>query len=349
MPRRLPTAATLLAAGALGAGAGVRAQRRLRRAIAADPLTERLENPPRGAPLRAVSADGTGLHVERFGPERAQTVVLAHGWTERLTYWTLVSDRLVRAGLCVVAYDLRGHGDSEPAASGDYSIARFGEDVEAVLEAIRSGDRHAPAPVLAGHSLGAMSIVAWGERHEAARNVAAVALLNTGVGDLVAESLLVPLPWLANALNHTPAGRLMLGSRGHLPRVSTPLSHAAIRYSAFGPQATAAQVAFYEQMLIACPPDVRAAVGLSLSELELHDAVPRLDVPAVVIAGERDRLTPPAHAERIAAALPQLRELIVLPETGHMGPLERPREVSRALLELARSVSGRPSVAERAP
>ena len=72
-----------------------------------------------------------------------------------------------------------------------------------------------------------------------------------------------------------------------------------------------------------------------MSEMELYDALPRLTVPTLVIAGENDRLTPPSHAERIAEALPQLERLIVLPDTGHMGPLERPREVSQALAELA--------------
>jgi pimeloyl-ACP methyl ester carboxylesterase len=94
-------------------------------------------------------------------------------------------------------------------------------------------------------------------------------------------------------------------------------------------------VAFYERMLVVCPPDVRADVGLAMSELELHHALPRLTVPAIVIAGELDKLTPPKHAQRIAEELPQLKQLIVLPGCGHMGPLERPREVAEALIELS--------------
>jgi pimeloyl-ACP methyl ester carboxylesterase len=63
--------------------------------------------------------------------------------------------------------------------------------------------------------------------------------------------------------------------------------------------------------------------------------VPQLTVPTLVMAGANDRLTPPAHAERIAAVLPQLDQLIVLPATGHMGPLERPDEITEALVALA--------------
>ncbi len=271
------------------------------------------------------------------GSGQAATFVLAHGWTEALRCWTYVIRELSTRGFRVVAYDLRGHGDSGPATEGDYSIPRFGDDLEAVLRAcVPDGGR----AVVAGHSLGAISIVAWARRHEVQPRVSGAVLINTGVGDLIAEQLLLPLPWLARFVNKAFPPRLSLGSRAPLPRFSTPLSHAAVRYAAFGPAATPAQVAFYERMLVTCPPDVRANVGIALSEMELYHAVPRLTVPAVVIAGERDRLTPPSHALRIAEMLPRLQRLTVLPETGHMAPLERPRAVSEALADLAASASG---------
>jgi pimeloyl-ACP methyl ester carboxylesterase len=187
-----------------------------------------------------------------------------------------------------------------------------------------------------------MAMVAWARDHEVQRRVGAAAMINTGVGDLVAEQLLVPVPKIAQALNRTVATHGFLGNRAPLPRFSTPLTAAALRYIAFGPAATPAQVAFFERMLIANPPDVRATVGMALSELELHDALPRLTVPTVVIAGEKDRLTPPSHARRIAEELPQLERLTILPETGHMAPLERHREVVGVLRSLAERV-GRPA------
>ena len=53
------------------------------------------------------------LHAEVFGPEDGTTVVLAHGWTEMLDFWTYVIRDLTGKGFRVVAYDLRGHGDSD--------------------------------------------------------------------------------------------------------------------------------------------------------------------------------------------------------------------------------------------
>jgi pimeloyl-ACP methyl ester carboxylesterase len=318
------TAGALAASGALEAA-------HMRR-IAHDPEKAALDDIPRGRRRSVPSADGTALHVEVFGPEDAETVVLAHGWTEAHQYWTYVIRGLEEKGLRVVTYDQRGHGDSAPAKGGDYAIPRFGEDLEAVLAACVPDGRRA---VVAGHSLGAMSIASWAEKHDVERHVKAAALLNTGVGDLIAEHLILPVPGIAQALNSVIARYGFLGSRAPLPRFSTPLSYAAIRYIAFGPDASPAQVAFFERMLITCPPQVRADIGIAMSEMDLHDALPRLTVPTIVIAGTHDKLTPPSHARRIAEMLPQLRRLTVLENTGHMTPLERPDVVIDALAELA--------------
>ena len=261
-----------LLTAALGVGAmaaGSVAQLRFSRRIAHDPASAELQSPPSGAPATALSADGTRLHAETFGADDGVTVVLAHGWTENLTYWVHIIRELAAQGLRVVAYDLRGHGHS--GGAGDYSIARFGEDLEAVLEAVVPEGQRA---LVVGHSLGAMSIAAWAKDHDVERRVGAAALLNTGVGDLLAEQLLIPVPRLAELLNQPIAQRGFLGSRAPLPRFSSPISHALIRYVAFGPTASPAQIAFYERMLMSMPAQARADVGIAISEIELYDALP---------------------------------------------------------------------------
>lgn len=324
-PRAIAAGAAL---GALGVGAVL--ERRHLRAIASDADYQRLRAPLGGRPLRITSADGTELYAEAFGPDSGDTVVLAHGWTEQLTFWGPVIRHLRGRDVRVVAYDLRGHGRSRPGAGGDYALERFGEDVEAVLAAVSDGEQ--PLPVIGGHSLGAMSIAAWAEHHDPRARARAAALINTGLGDLISGHLL--LPQIARFLNHPLASRAVLGSRAPVPPFSTPVQQALIRYSAFGPNATRGDVAFYERMLIDCPPDVRAACGVALSDMDLWHAVATLTIPTVVIAGESDRLTPPSHAQRIAEMLPEPAGLVELPATGHMSPLERPREVADVLEQL---------------
>jgi pimeloyl-ACP methyl ester carboxylesterase len=301
------------------------------RRIATDPERAFLEEPPSGQPLSIQSADGTQLHAELFGISHGPTLVLIHGWIEALRYWAYVIRELAN-DFRIVAYDLRGHGRSGPAAHDDYSIARFGDDVEAVLAAtVPAGER----AVIAGHSLGGMSIAAWAEHHDVSARANGAALLFTGIGGLLGGQLVVHVPRIPQSLAEPIARHAFFGARASLPRVSTPVGHAAIRYFAFGPAATPAQVAFFERMLVACPPEVRAKAGLAMQEMELHHVLPRLTVPTLVMAGDKDRLTPPSHARRIAAELPNLQALIELEDTGHMGPIERPAEVAAALRKLA--------------
>jgi pimeloyl-ACP methyl ester carboxylesterase len=320
--RALTVSAAVAAVAA--AGATVAAQRRHARSIWTDPDYVRLDAPLSGEALEIVSRDGTRLHGQVFGPPDGATIVLAHGWTERLSFWSPVIRILRREGLRAVAYDLRGHGRSGRAVDDDYSMARFGEDVEAVLSAAAADGRRS---IVAGHSLGAMAIAAWAQDHPVSDRVSAAALINTGLGDLATGHLL--LGEAAKRLNR-PASR-MLGSRAPVPGFSSPVAHAAIRRAAFGPTATIGHVAFYERMLIDCRPDVRAACGIAMSDMDLWDAVARLTVPTLVVAGDGDRLTPPAHARRIAASLPVAAGLIELERTGHMSPLERPEAVARAI------------------
>jgi pimeloyl-ACP methyl ester carboxylesterase len=64
-----------------------------------------------------------------------------------------------------------------------------------------------------------------------------------------------------------------------------------------------------------------------------------MGVPAVVLVGGEDVLSPTPDAEAMAAALPDA-ELVVLPAVGHLSPVEAPEDVGTALRALVRRVDG---------
>ncbi len=335
-PARRITRQALLAGTLVGGvAASAVAERRHLRALASDDEFRALNAPltyagSEHAVLAVDSADGTTLHAERFGPPHASTtLVLAHGWTEALAYWGPVIRRLASDDLTIIAYDLRGHGQSELARDGDYALDRFGEDLDAVLTAA-GGDPKGTA--VAGHSLGAMSIAAWAAGHEVRSRIGAAAMINTGLSSLLGGALV--LGELGSRLAPESVSRAVLGSGRPMLPVSTPLSLAIARRVAFGPDASAGMIAFYERMLLSTDAGVRGAVGVTLSDLDVLEAASRITVPTIVIAGDSDRLTPPAHSERIAGALPSPAGLTVLDRTGHMSPLERPDQVAAALRTL---------------
>jgi pimeloyl-ACP methyl ester carboxylesterase len=319
------------AGGLTAAAAWAFERRRYLRRISADADYPVLSDPPSGRAVEVHAFDGTVLHAEVFGPEDAPTIVLAHGWTEALRFWVHQITDLSRRDFRVVAYDLRGHGRSSKSPRDDYSIRAFGDDVEAVLRTcMPEGER----AVVVGHSLGAMSIASWAERHPVSERASAAGLLCTGLVDLLTEHQVFRPPRVPNAV-FRPISAYVLGAPGTIPGIAPTILDVVIRYVAFGPTAGPAQVAFYERMLRECPPDVRAGTAAAMSEMDILDALSRLTIPTLVLAGSRDRLTPPSHARRIAQELPEPAELVELPLSGHMAPLERPAEVNDRLRALA--------------
>lgn len=308
---------------------------RHRRALESDEEWFLLRSPLVGRGAQITSPDGTLIDVNVLGDGDGTTFVLAPGWTEEARLWGPVARGLVQLGFRVVVYDLRGQGASGQAGSGEYTLARYGEDLEAVLAFAAEDAGCDPAKlIVAGHSLGGMAIAAWAIAHRPRSRIRAAALINTAVSGVISESRLVPAP-VPGAVKEWLGMNLVLVNP--IPRlaVTTAVSREVLRRTAFGPGATEAQVALLERMQWACPTPVRTAAGRSIAAMDLSWALSALTVPTLVIAGEHDRLLPRPHSERMAAALPSLVDLVVLPGVGHLSPLEAPDRLVDELARLA--------------
>lgn len=103
-----------------------------------------------------VARDDLTLRGESMG--EGPPVVLAHGITATRRYVVHGSVALARAGHEQIAYDARGHGESDPPPPGaGYTYAELAADLGEVIEEPAGADR----VVLAGHSMGAHTIVAY--------------------------------------------------------------------------------------------------------------------------------------------------------------------------------------------
>ena len=303
-----------------------------------------LARPGPASRLRAVSRDGTGLNVEVHDPDRAgaPTVVLIHGWPCAAAYWAPVI-RQLRGELRVITYDQRGHGASDAPGPAGCSTAVRADDLTAVLDVAVPGG----SAVLAGHSMGGMAILAAAGRPEVRTRTSGVLLASTGFARLIAGSLVFPVkraPWVAEA-----ARRLFLSSSAPMGPVNS-LSQAVLGYLTLGPATAKELVTINAAMIQACDRRARAAWGRVLSSLDISHALPHLDVPARVLVGSADRMTPPVHARLLAGQLPRCEGLTVLPGVGHMTPLEAPGAVAALVRKLAAAsaVPGPASAAEGA-
>lgn len=280
--------------------------------------------------LTVTSADGALLHAEVHGPEDAPAVVLAHGWTCSTAFWA-AQIRELSADHRVIAYDQRGHGRSP--ASARCGTDALADDLEAVLKAtLAPGER----AVIAGHSMGGMTVMAASARPVFREHAAAVLLCSTGSSRLVARSTVVPIragrarTWLTKHI---------LGSRAPLGPV-TPLGLRILKYGTMGPGSAPHMVQACARIVHACPRTVRHAWSQVLDTLDLDHGVRELRVPTEIVAGAADRLTPPVHARELAAALPQCAGLTELPGIGHMTPVEAPDLVTGKIRALVAAHAG---------
>jgi non-heme chloroperoxidase len=105
-------------------------------------------------------SDDLTLAGDAWGDPDAPLVVLLHGGGQTRHAWSGAGQRLAEVGYYAVAYDARGHGDSDWAKDGNYTQDANVADLVAILR-----DLGKPKPALVGASMGGgTSLVAVGER-----------------------------------------------------------------------------------------------------------------------------------------------------------------------------------------
>lgn len=273
------------------------------------------------------SADGTRLHVQVRGPEEGPTVVFAHCWATSLASWGPVVRRL-GPDLRVVLYDQRGHGRSQtPLTRAGYGTEKLADDLCAVLEAtVPDGEK----AVVAGHSMGGMTIMAAAPRETFEEKVGAVLLTNTGSTQLPKRSTAIPLPGALGALGAKVflTAPLPLGPAG-------PMSARLLKFLVLGERADARTTRLCARLVHDCGSVPRGEWGRVMSTLDLDESVRRISVPTVVVGGTEDKLTPPWHAHHVGALVGDCEEVRELPGLGHMGPLEVPDVLAELVDKLA--------------
>ena len=244
--------------------------------------------PPATEPMSNPSAmPSISLHAERRG-QGPTPLVLLHGWALNLR----VFDRLVaqlEQDFTVIALDLPGHGRSaEPAA-----LAHAGWTLEQL--AAHVAPQVPPGSTVLGWSLGGQ--LALQLARIAPERVAALALVATTPRFVAAPD------W-----PHGIAPTVLEQFATHLGSDYQATVHDFLELQVRGSRAAAATLAALHAALLAHGAAPAAVLARSLELLrtaDLRAALPTIDVPALVIGGQYDRVTPPTAARALAAALPR--------------------------------------------
>jgi 3-oxoadipate enol-lactonase len=264
---------------------------------------------PRGTardPLR-VPAGGADLAVEVRG--EGAPILFIHGFPFDRTMW-----RHQLAGLSRwkrIAPDLRGAGASSVPADG-YSVARYADDIVQVLDALEL-----ERAVVCGLSLGGYILFELLRRHPT--RVRAAVLCNTKAAADSAEARRARDEMATLAERE---GAAAIAER-LLPQLLAPATFAA----------QPDLVAHVREMINRTP--VPGLVGALRALRDRPDSTPTLGtigVPALVVAGQDDKIAPADGMRAMAEAIPGA-QFAVIPAAGHLAPLEQPLATSRALAD----------------
>jgi pimeloyl-ACP methyl ester carboxylesterase len=264
------------------------------------------------------------------------TVVFSHGYCLTQDSWHF-QRAVLRGTVRAVYWDQRSHGRSErgrdQAGGRPATIDQLGRDLKAVLDAaVPEGP-----VVLVGHSMGGMTVMAFAEQFPeyVRERVVGVAFLSTSAGKLAAVTLGLPAAASRAFRVLAPGVLRILGSQADLVekgrRATADLFAGIIKRYSFGSDVDPAVGRFAERLIESTPIDVVAEFYPAFTEHEKGDALAVLDgLPGLVLAGDKDLLTPSAHSAEIAEKLPDA-QLVIVEGAGHLVIMERPELVNAAL------------------
>ena len=265
-----------------------------------------------GAPRITASADGVHIEYHVYG-HGDPAVVLIHGWSCNSSYWReQLADLASR--YTTVTLDLAGHGGSGRNRT-DWTMARYGEDVAAVVRQIPSA-----RIVLIGHLMGGPVAL------EAAPLIGDRLIGIIGV-DTFTRLGLPPPP---RPLVDRQIAPFRADFVGHM--------------HSFVPQlfAKTADPAFVRKVaddMSREPPQIAIPTLIELNSLDFATVLPRIHVPIIAI---ESALGESVSEARVRRTVPGFR-VVTVKSAGHFLTLEDPRDLNPLLLkEIAAMAAPRP-------
>lgn len=253
------------------------------------------------------TATGT-FRIDLQGPADAPVLVLSNSLGTTLEMWDAQATAL-SADWRVLRYDTRGHGASV-CNPGPYSFAQLGQDVLAILDALKIEQAH-----FCGISMGGLTGLWLGVN--AAARMRSITVANSAA-KIGAESA-----WLERAA--------MVRAQG-LPAMQALAASSPSRW--FTESFAAAQpelVQTAQSWIAGISPEGYASCCEALAKEDLRNAIAGITVPTLLIAGEHDPVTTVADAQAMHASIPA--SLLATVPASHLSNLEAPAAFEQALAD----------------
>jgi 3-oxoadipate enol-lactonase len=253
------------------------------------------------------------LHYTEQG--QGMPLVLLHGYPLSSVIWHEQRRRL-GDHFRVITPDLRGHGQS-PAPLGVYHMELMARDVLALLDSLT-----VKKAVIMGHSMGGyVALAAW--------KIAPERFLALG---LIASHA-APDSEEARQNRYKTADRVAVEGSKVVADTMTP------RLFAPGVPAEESIVEQVHTMILNTRPDgiIGALKGMA-ARPDSSAILPNLNIPVLLVAGDKDQIISLARAEATAAAIPNAT-LVTVENAGHLPMLEQPQATTMAIRNFLAEIS----------
>ena len=261
------------------------------------------------------------LHYLEWNPDASRTIVLLHGNSANAWWWEPLA-RVIAPEYRLLALDQRGHGDSEWARPVAYSPADYASDIARFVQHIAP---NAEKPVVVGHSMGGLNVLAFARRHpESVRGAMAidVAVTSSRGRDRYLRRLkglpVVTYPDLATAKARY---RLMPKEGGIPDDVVLEIAERSLARTDEGRWT----LKFDRESF------------LGGDGLEVLETIKEIRIPTMLVRAGHSRIMTAEAAEHARASNPQT-QLVTIADAHHHVILEKPAEVARVIEEFAASL-----------
>jgi pimeloyl-ACP methyl ester carboxylesterase len=244
-------------------------------------------------------------------PGQGIPMVLLHGIGSDARSWEAMMAQL-SPGIAALAWWAPGYGGSTPVAEA--TPAAYAARLGALLDALDM-----PRVVLAGHSLGALFAGAFAVAYP--DRVAALALLSPALGYRV-----VPGDALPEGVQARMDELAALGPEVFAAKRATRLLHAPERHPEI--------LAGVQRAMASVNPPGYAQACHALGAGDLLADARNFAMPAKILVGAEDVVTPPANAMALYEAAPSGSTIELVPEAGHALPQQAPALVAARLAVL---------------
>ena len=258
------------------------------------------------------------LHYLEWNPHAPRTIILLHGNTANAWWWEPLA-RVIADDYRLLALDQRGHGDSQWARPAAYSPLDYANDIARfVAHAAGTADK----PVVAGHSMGGLNVLAFARAHpESARGAIAI--------DIPVTS--------------TRGRDRYLQRLKSLPVVTYPdLATARARFRLIPKEGAVAADVLHEiaEKSLARTDDGRWTLKFDREcffggdGMVVLDVIKQITIPMMLVRAGHSRIMTAEGAEHARAANPNVR-VVTIADAHHHVILERPEEVARLIEDFA--------------